>query len=449
MKIIIVGAGVSGLSAYLQLRKVLPDFDAHTVLIYESHRPQATTSHGLSSAVGSVTDTAAVVGNSIALVPNTIRLLKYIDIGLYEIFKSRGYANKAYTFKTARGHVISVASTADQGSPPEYTVSCPRYGLWECFHEVVGESNIRYRKVVEVDLERKRPIVRFADGEEEDADLVIGADGVRSVVKRAIFGEEDEKQFGPRYEGFCGVGAFLNLDIPESISKHKSMVFTFGPTGSFGYCSAAPEAQRKIGWWSNWGTTDIPDGNTMNPEEIRRQLLDRHGTWDDPVIRTIIENMTTDRIYPIWTTPDLPHWGERGAVLLGDAAHTLPATSGQGAGQAMEDSVTFSLLLAHYISKTGTEDRNMTEADAIQMASKALYEIRHDKVATIKARSRNLYLTNKRINNILFEYLYYCFIYVWTNFPIIGQFIVGTVYKDPEELNVEENIKEYLEIERY
>lgn len=221
--------------------------------------------------------------------------------------------------------------------------------------------------------------------------------------------------------GFCGVGAFLDVDLPESITRHKSMVFTFGPTGSFGYCSAAPPEQRKLGWWSNWGTPRIPDGNTMDPEEIQKQLFERHGTWSDPVIRKIIGKTTTDRIYPIWTTPDLPYWGARGAVLLGDAAHTLPATSGQGAGQALEDSVTFSLLLAHYASKAAAGDSNLSEGDAIELATKGLYEIRHPKVATIMVRSRNLYLTDKKIDNILFEYLYYVFIYLSTNLPILGK----------------------------
>ena len=221
--------------------------------------------------------------------------------------------------------------------------------------------------------------------------------------------------------GFCGVGAFIDAEVPDAITKHKSMVFTFGPTGSFGYCSAAPLSQRKLGWWSNWGMENMPNHNVVDPEEIRRQLQERHGSWKDPIIQSIIRNMKTDRIYPIWTTPDLPHWGTRGAILLGDAAHTLQATSGQGAAQALEDGVTFSLLLSHFISKVDTAGSDLTTEKGIELTAKALYEIRNPRVAAIKARARNIYVTNKRIDNIVVEYLYYCFIYIWTNFPIIGQ----------------------------
>lgn len=199
------------------------------------------------------------------------------------------------------------------------------------------------------------------------------------------------------------------------------MVFTFGPTGSFGYCSAGPTEQRKLGWWSNWGNSEPPPGNAVDPKEIQRQLQERHGTWHDPVIRNIIKSMTTDRVYPIWTTPELPYWGKSGAVLLGDAAHTLQATSGQGAAQALEDSVTFSLLLTHYLATAENPDKNLSQNQAIQEAIQGLYEIRNPRVTTIKARARNLYLTRKRITNVVVEYLYYGMIYLWTTFPFLGE----------------------------
>lgn len=202
------------------------------------------------------------------------------------------------------------------------------------------------------------------------------------------------------------------------------MVFTFGPTGSFGYCSAGPAEQRKLGWWSNWGNSEAPSGNAVDPEEVRRQLQDRHGSWHDPVIRNIIKAMTTDCIYPIWTTPELPYWGKSGAVLLGDAAHTLQATSGQGAAQALEDSVTFSLLLTHYLATAENPDTILSENQAIQGAIQGLYEIRNPRVTAIKARARNLYLSRKRITNVVVEYLYYGMIYLWTAFPLLGEFSV-------------------------
>jgi hypothetical protein len=131
--------------------------------------------------------------------------------------------------------------------------------------------------------------------------------------------------------------------------------------------------------------------------------------------------MHTDRIYPIWTTPELPHWGGSGAVLLGDAAHTLQATSGQGACQALEDSVTFCLLLSHYMEMSERSGGDLRLKDITELVAKGLYEIRNPRVANIRTQARNLYVTRKTITNIVVEYIYYCYIYLWTNFPIIGK----------------------------
>ncbi|KAK2040010.1 FAD/NAD(P)-binding domain-containing protein [Colletotrichum somersetense] len=443
MKIIIVGAGVAGLSAYMQLKKLLPGPGSHTIVVYEAHRnpaPSDVPGPVAETEPAALTDSAAVVGNVIALVPTALRVLRYIDDDLYALFRSRGYRNETYRFRTARCHSLATTTTDDHKTPRECTVSCPRAVLRDCLLETVGESNIQYRKAVAVDLSGAKPVVRFADGGEESADLVLGADGVRSVVKKAVLGPtQDAAHFSPHYEGFCGVGGFLQVEnLPASVLDQKSVVFTFGTTGSFGYCSAAPQEQGTLGWWSNWGHPEIPHSNVMPTEEIRRQLRDRHGTWRDPVIRYVVENMTTDRIYPIWTTPELPFWGARGAVLLGDAAHTLPATSGQGAGQALEDSVVFSLLLASHLGDA------VPEAEAIRMAAKGLFDIQAPRVAAIKRQSRNLYLTDRRIENVFFEYIYYLYLYLLTRFPILSRMVLGTVFTAPEHSDPVERVRNYL-----
>jgi 2-polyprenyl-6-methoxyphenol hydroxylase-like FAD-dependent oxidoreductase len=155
--------------------------------------------------LAAVTDSAEVVGNMIALTPATMRVLRYIDEGLYRLFLSRGCQNKTYVFNTARGHSLGMRDTGDDGQLPtsEHTVSCPRAVLRRCLLEIVGETNVQYDKVVSVNLvPGSKPVVRFADGRQESADLVLGADGVRSVVKTAVLGPEQDAaaRFSPHYE---------------------------------------------------------------------------------------------------------------------------------------------------------------------------------------------------------------------------------------------------------
>lgn len=51
-----------------------------------------------------------------------------------------------------------------------------------------------------MNLDGERPVVYFADSGREDADLVVGADGVRSVVKKALFSHENRSKYEPQFE---------------------------------------------------------------------------------------------------------------------------------------------------------------------------------------------------------------------------------------------------------
>jgi len=203
MKIIIVGAGFSGVSTYLLLRRMCPPPE-HDVILYDAHDPREMQLRleGLASPAPDrgTQDSAAVVGNIISLEPPAVRLMRYIDPKLYETFKARSYTNQYYTLRSARGHTLAVIPTADGALPVEHTLTCPRYDSWRWLHEHVGYDHIRYRRVTKVDLSGDRPIVYFADGGRDDGDLVVGADGVRSVVKRALFGDENETKYGPAFE---------------------------------------------------------------------------------------------------------------------------------------------------------------------------------------------------------------------------------------------------------
>lgn len=212
MRIIIVGAGVSGLSTYLLLEKLLPPILSKTTrklefLVYDSH---------ISIPAGTGAG-AGAIGNTSILPPTSIKILQQIDPELYTLFKSQGFENHAFTIRSARGHTLAklptttTATTATVDQKEEYAISCPHAVLKECLREIVRRRGqpILQGKVVDVELRggespdgNQKSRIKFSDGRPAvEADLVIGADGVHSVVKRAVFGQEaDERHYAPEFE---------------------------------------------------------------------------------------------------------------------------------------------------------------------------------------------------------------------------------------------------------
>ena len=114
-----------------------------------------------------------------------------------------------------------------------------------------------------------------------------------------------------------GVGGFLPGPLPAIVTDEKSMVFTFGPNGFFGYGAASPDSTM---WWSTVEATDPPENLKISVDDMRAQLKAHHGTWKDPVIQDVIAKADVESIYPVWTMPELSLWGEKGLVAVGDVS---------------------------------------------------------------------------------------------------------------------------------
>ncbi|KAM7182901.1 salicylate hydroxylase [Naviculisporaceae sp. PSN 640] len=474
MKIIIVGGGISGLATYLFLRKLLPNpsssSSSHAIYIYESHRPRNkitsntsknnSQSENQETSISSLSTSTQTVGGGLGVSPNGMRILHDISPALHEAVTAQGYPCEKFIFMAENGWTLGVSSSGDQGgyeahgpdAREEVCVSSLRGGLWACLKRHVdetygeGEEVVRYEKVAEVrpanSAEGKKAVVVFEGGREEEADLVIGADGVKSVVRRGLFGEGN---FEPVYTGASGIGGVIHGPLPARVADNKAMVFTFGRQGFFGYASSGPASSESLMWWSTFDTESVPSKTTnLDPNEIKAGLQERHGNAADPVVRDIISKAEVQSIYPTWVMPDLPHWGQNGIVLVGDAAHALSPTTGQGASQALEDAQTLGLLLAETLTQAysseelNTESPGHAEAEspnanvhtaepvagkekaALALTLKLFYEIRHGRVARIRERGRKMD-RGKRKMTVVEEYAMYCFFKVMMTFMPLGE----------------------------
>ena len=201
--------------------------------------------------------------------------------------------------------------------------------------------------------------------------------------------------------GLIGVGGFIAQDPPAEVLRDKSMVFTFGPNGFFGYGAVSPQSAM---WWSTCEAPCPPrEKLQVDADKMRTQLKKRHGWWKDPVIKSIIDDVHVEHVWPTWTVPPLPHWGKDGVVLIGDAAHALQPTSGQGSSQGFEDAKTLVLCLQKHLegchdpalndTPDGTD--NPSIADAVRKATALYFAVRSPRVDKIVQRTAQMASSKK------------------------------------------------------
>jgi 2-polyprenyl-6-methoxyphenol hydroxylase-like FAD-dependent oxidoreductase len=165
-------------------------------------------------------------------------------------------------------------------------------------------------------------VARTADGTEERGDLLIGADGLRSLVRASVV------TAAPRYGGYT---AWRGVS-PVRVDAGR-MSESWGVGERFGLVD--------IGSGTYWSATaNAPEGETDDPGDRKAQLVRRFSHWHPP-IAAVLDATPADAILrnDVYFLDPLPRWSSGRIVLLGDAAHATTPGVGQGAAQALEDAV--------------------------------------------------------------------------------------------------------------
>lgn len=297
---IIIGAGIGGLSAAIALQKI-----GYNVSIYEKS--------------AELKD----VGAGISLWANAVKALDQLGVG--ERLRALGMREGGGGFHTPQGETLlgTDAQEAERrfGAP---TVIIHRADLSQILHDAFN-GEIHLGKVFSRYEEKNARITaHFADGTRADADLLICADGIHSVLRKSWFPESQ-----PRYAGYTAWRGVIPFDHAR-IGTHWGE--TLGRGIRFGL---APLSEGRIYWFA---TQNVP-ANTRIADQ-HAHLLTLFGSWYDPipaVIRvTSSEAILQNDIYDI---PLLKEWVQGRAALLGDSAHAMTPNMGQGGCQAIEDAV--------------------------------------------------------------------------------------------------------------
>ena len=166
---------------------------------------------------------------------------------------------------------------------------------------------------------------RFEDGREVHADLLVGADGVHSVIRGQLLGEAPLRYRG--YTAIRGITPAGSVPLPADASE------TWGRGCRFG---VGPTSGDRLTWFATWNT-----GPGSGAGGSREHLLGLFGDWHKP-IRRVIEATPPDSIVRTDISDRRPArtWARARVALIGDAIHPMTPDLGQGACQGIVDAVT-------------------------------------------------------------------------------------------------------------
>lgn len=303
----VIGGGIAGPVAALALKRA-----GIEATVYEAYPSRA-----------------EGVGGTLALAPNGIAALGIV--GADDFVREIALPLRRMTMSFG-GKAVELPGLADV----EPLQIVHRAELYRVLHDRAEAEGIRFeygKRLVDVREDAGSVAAVFEDGTAAEADVLIGADGVHSTVRRLI----DPSFPGPRYTGLLG---FEAVSSHEPSMDAETIHFTFGGRAYYLYW-------REPGGGTRWGM-NLPRPKPLTGAEARvipmqewlAVLRETYGE-DKPggeLVRSIRpESFQT--VGGLYIMPPVPRWYRGRKVLVGDAVHAPSNSSGQGASLAIESAI--------------------------------------------------------------------------------------------------------------
>jgi len=307
-------------------------------------------------------------GAFLTLAPNGMNGLKVIDC--YDPVRSSGVETTGIDICNARGARLGHADQADHESAfgaPSITIS--RGDLTEILLRRARSAGADLRfgtGLTTVVPHASCARLTLSSGDTFDADIVVGADGLRSTVRAQAFPDYPP----PHFTGLIGTGGIVRTTVP---STNGTMRMTFGEKAFFGYLV---DDRQQAFWFTSYAADTPENGGAFDGKAFADRIRQMHAGDPAPNRAILAAVASIERPYPVFDMPELPAWSRGCVALIGDAAHAVGPHAGQGASMAIEDA----LVLAAALER---------EAD-VPAAFRHYEELRRPRVAKVaKLTARN------------------------------------------------------------
>ncbi|HEU5161496.1 MAG TPA: FAD-dependent monooxygenase [Streptosporangiaceae bacterium] len=316
-RIAIVGGGIGGLATCAFLHRA-----------------------GLAATVYEQAPRLTEVGAGLVVAPNAVRLLR--RLGVLPPFLARAVALEwGWEFRRwENGAVLSAERLTGvcERLYGERTYVTHRADLLDAIKSAVPHESVRLgARCTGVRTRSDGVRLSFADGGTADADIVIGADGMHSVVRAAIADPAP-----PRDSGMCAFRALVPAERAPALARRPAQTLWVGPghhlvhypisgLRTVNLVAFAPAGEHIEESWSATATVE--------------EFLAEFTGWD-PRVTELIRAAGTPGRWALLDRPPLPRWSTARVTLLGDAAHPMFPFYAQGAAQAIEDAAVLAVCLA-------------------------------------------------------------------------------------------------------
>jgi 2-polyprenyl-6-methoxyphenol hydroxylase-like FAD-dependent oxidoreductase len=337
---LIIGGGIAGPALALLLKKA-----GMSSVVYEAHQ------------------TLEDVGGGFTIAPNGMNVLE--EIGIADSVAGSGARVSEFCFRKQSGQVLARYPAGNVETYRWPSVATSRTVLHRILMEEAARQGIqveyhkRLKELATVDGGKMHAL--FEDGTTARGDFLVGADGVHSRVRQVVFPSAP----GPSYLGVLGVGGFVtpSVMVATDAADRRSLNFTVGRAGQFGYCNIGQNEERWMWWCHLPQDRELTSAElaVVSNEELRKKLLERYRGWHEP-IGTFLVNTPAIIKTNIYEVPRLPAWRQDRVVLVGDAAHAVSPSAGQGASVALEDALYLVKLLRQFPGKFETVFREFERA---------------------------------------------------------------------------------------